>query len=146
MFFLDTDIAVFHTDSMFTSIKDMPSREAHNRLNCNIHARLESLSFPWSSEIIDIWFFVNLCPETMTGELTNNMKSTLCDGRLNSRADISDEISCFCLSYTIHEGFFCHLDTADVAGIFWFSNNNRCCSICEISLVADTIVYLHDVA
>ena len=146
VFFLNTDITVFHTDSVFTSIKDMARRKSDDRLNGNIHTCFKSLPLPWSSEIIDIRFFVNLCAETMTGEFTNNVKSTLCDRRLNSRADISDEISCFCLSYTIRESFFCHLDTTDVTGIFWFTDDESRCSVRKVSLVADTIVYLHDIA
>ena len=145
MFFLDTDTSVLHTDSMFASIKNMASRKSNNWLNGDIHTCFESLPFSWSSEIIDIWLLMNLGSEPVPCELTDNMKSALCHCCLNSSADISDEVSSFRLGNTSSESVFCYFNTTNMTSIFWFSNDNGCRSIGEISLIANTIVYLHDI-
>lgn len=146
VFFLDADIAVFHTDSVFASIKYMPCRKSNNRLDGYIHTSLKSFPFPWFSKIIDIRFFMNLRPETMAGELTNNMKSALCDRGLNSSADISDEVSSFRLGNTGSESVFCYFNTTNMTSIFRFTDNNGCGSISEITFITYTIVNLDDIA
>ena len=145
MLFLDTDISVLHTDSMFSSIIDFSCREAHYWFNSNIHTRLKPFPFPWSSEIIDIRFFVDLCPESMACEFTDNMKSTLYHCCLNGSADISDKISCFCLCDTSSKSIFRNLNTSDMADIFRLTYDYGRRSICEISLVANTIVHFDDI-
>ena len=84
--------------------------------------------------------------ESMSCQLTDDMKSSLGDRFLDSSTDVPCMIPRFCLKHSFFQRCACDLDTVDMAGITRLSDDDRRRSIGEISSVADAVVDLYDIS